>query len=226
MDIGKAFDESIEYYDNWMQKALPNYHDLFLSAVDVIPFSANTPIRVLDLGAGTGLFSNHVLHKFPHAQFVLYDLGEKMLETAKQRFSKLSDQFQYIVGDYRQMPEIVEFDLVISSLSIHHLTDNEKRGLFYDLFKRIKPGGVFVNIDQVRGETEAIRDLYWSHWLDQVNHSGASQEQVQASINRRVTYDKDASLSDQLLWLKEAGFTDVDCIYKNFFVGVFFGQRH
>jgi tRNA (cmo5U34)-methyltransferase len=225
MDIGKAFDDTINYYDNWMKKALPNYHDLFASAVDIIPFSTDASIKTLDLGAGTGLFSSHVFKKYPNGHFVLYDLGEKMLEAAKSRFSEYPEQFEAFVGDYREMQGMKDFDLVISSLSIHHLTDDEKQSLFGEIFKCLNSGGIFINIDQVRGETAAIRDMYWTHWLEQVNKSEAPETQIQESIQRRVTFDKDALMMDQLLWLKNAGFIDVDCIYKNFFVGVFYGRK-
>ena len=225
MNIGQAFDDSINYYDDWMQKALPNYHDLFSSAVDIIPFLPDESIRILDLGAGTGSFSHHVFKKYPKGQFVLFDLGEKMMEAAKSRFSKFPQQFQYVVGDYREMTGLTDFDLVISSLSIHHLTDDEKQSLFREIYTILNRGGIFINIDQVRGETSAIRDLYWNHWLVQVNASGAAREQIQESIKRRVTFDKDALMSDQLAWLKAAGFTDVDVVYKNFFVGVFYGKK-
>jgi tRNA (cmo5U34)-methyltransferase len=42
---------------------------------------------------------------------------------------------------------------------------------------------------------------------------------------RRCAFDKDALLDDQLLWLWEAGFTDVDCVYRNFKMGVFLGVK-
>jgi tRNA (cmo5U34)-methyltransferase len=225
MNIGKAFNDSIRYYDSWMKKALPNYDDLFGSAVDIIPFAAEKPIRVLDLGAGTGSFSHHILNKFPQGKYVLYDLGDKMLEAARDRFAQFPGQFEYIIEDYRDLKSLENYDLIVSSLSIHHLTDEEKQDLFVKIYKMLNLSGVFINIDQIRGETEAIRDLYWIHWLEQVRKSGASETQIQESIQRRTMFDKDALLSDQLLWMKNAGFTDVDCVYKNFFVGVFYGRK-
>ena len=225
MAIGNVFDQSVEHYDVWMQKALPNYHDLFKSALDIIPFKTETPIDVLDLGAGTGLFTHHVFGKYPRGQYTLIDLGEKMLEAAKSRFKLFPEKFKYVVGDYRELRDTVKYDLVISSLSIHHLSDNEKRSLFKMIFQILNDDGMFINIDQVKGETPALEALYWSHWLEQVERSGAPQEQIQESINRRRIYDQDALLFDQLTWLKDAGFVNVDCIYKNFFVGVFLATK-
>ena len=53
----------------------------------------------------------------------------------------------------------------------------------------------------------------------------ADEKRVQDSIERRRHYDLDATLFQQLDWLKQAGFDHVDCIYKNYFVGVFMAVK-
>jgi tRNA (cmo5U34)-methyltransferase len=222
--IGKTFNESVAYYDDWMKKALPNYQDLFQSAKDVIPFAAGAPIEVLDLGAGTGLFSSHVLERHPQAAFTLVDLADKLLEVARVRFGEAA-RCRYVVADYRDYDPGQQFDLVISSMSIHHLSDEEKQALFKQVYRLLRPGGAFINVDQVLGESEYTRKLYWEHWLAQVRQREPSEARIQDSVKRRTTYDREATLVDQLAWLKVAGFANVDCVYKNFFVAVFFGSK-
>jgi len=97
--------------------------------------------------------------------------------------------------------------------------------LFGRIHTILRKGGIFLNVDQIQGETQYLRDLYWNHWLEQVRVSGFSQERIQESIDRRTTYDKEALLEEQIDWLKSCGFQNVDCIYKNFFVGVFLGMK-
>lgn len=225
MTVGRAFDQSVKYYDSWMKLALPSYSEIFSSALEVIPFGVNEALEVLDLGAGTGLFSQHVFTKYPHAKFVLCDLAPKMLEVARERFEQHQDQFEYIVTDYRDFQITGRYDLVISSLSIHHLTNDEKKNLFSDVHRSLNDTGVFVNIDQIKGPTADMQDFYWVNWLEKVREKGAAEEQIQASIQRRTRYDKDALLIDQLTWLSEAGFANVDCIYKNTFIGVFYASK-
>jgi len=208
-----------------MKKALPNYSDLFGTAQELAPFPPSQAVEVLDLGAGTGLFSKHILDKYPGAHFLLYDLADKMLGIAKERFRAFPQQFEYHVGDYRTLQGSRKFDLVVSSLSIHHLADNEKQDLFRAIYGALRSPGAFINIDQIRGETGYLRDLYWNHWLAQVHRNEPSEDRIRESMERRTTYDRDSLLSDQLRWLKEAGFVNFDCVYKNFFVGVFFAMK-
>jgi len=227
MTIDKAFNNSADYYDDWVRKALSCFDDVFSISTEIIPFSKESKIRVLDLGAGTGLFSKFILEKYPNAEFVLYDVADKMLEVAKERFKDNLNQFEFIIDDYKNLKtrKIGSFDLVISSLSIHHLENFEKKKLFEDSFEILNENGIFLNIDQIKGETGYIQKLYWDKWLEKTRKNGGTEEQIKASIQRRENYDKDASLVDQIKWLKESGFYHVDCIYKNYFIGVFFGTK-
>jgi tRNA (cmo5U34)-methyltransferase len=225
MTIEQAFNRSIDYYDDWVKNALPNYRDIFETAEDLIPFDEVIPIEVLDLGAGTGLFSKNVYDKYPNARFVLYDLADKMLDVARERFKHNQNQFEFIIGDYRNIQVTKKFDLVISSLSIHHLTHDEKKDLFRSIYKILRNQGLFINVDQIRGDTDYLIDLYWNHWLKQVRKTQQSDQRIQESIDRRTEFDIDATMSEQLQWLKEAGFINVDCVYKNYFVGVFLATK-
>lgn len=225
MTVGQAFDQSVEYYDNWMKLALPSYDEIFSIALELIPFDETEAIQVLDLGAGTGLFSEHVFAKYPRAEFVLYDLAPKMLAMARERFRQYAKQFEYVEIDYRDFQSTKKYNLVISSLSIHHLTNGEKKKLFGQVYRSLKDGGVFINVDQIKGPTQDMQNFYWTNWLKQVRAKGALENQIQASIDRRTKYDKDALLVDQLHWLSDAGFVNVDCIYKNYFIGVFFAKK-
>ncbi|HXX53120.1 MAG TPA: class I SAM-dependent methyltransferase [Thermodesulfovibrionales bacterium] len=225
MTIGQAFDASVPYYDDWIRKALPGYEDMFSAALGAIPFDHDNPLSVLDLGAGTGLFSYQVFLRFPRATFVLCDVAEKMLDIARQRFKVQGKQFEYAVKDYRDIEGEGIYDLVISSMSIHHLADHEKKALFCKVFAILRQPGVFINVDQIKGATPHLEQLYWRWWLAKIRIAGASEEQIRAGVERRHAYDKDACMEDQLLWLRDAGFETVDCVYKNYSMGVFFAMR-
>ena len=225
MAIDQAFNATIDYYDNWIRKAVPGYDEMFAIARELLPFPGEAEIDVLDLGAGTGLFSRLVLGKYPCGRFVLVDVAEKMLDVARQRFRNNPGQFSCRVEDYRDLREEESFDLVISALSIHHLADDEKRALFARIHGALRDGGIFLNIDQIRGGTPALQELYCDTWLTKVRAAGASEEEVQAGIGRRLAFDREATLLDQLRWLGEAGFADADCVYKNYLMGLFYAVK-
>jgi tRNA (cmo5U34)-methyltransferase len=84
---------------------------------------------------------------------------------------------------------------------------------------------VFVNADQVEGETPGLHRRNLAYWNDSVLQGPLDPEEIQAMFERRKTYDRMEKLSLQLAWLKEIGFSDVDVVYKNRSFAVFTGRK-
>jgi len=225
MAINEAFNSTTDYYDRWIRKAVPGYDEMRHIARQLLPPPSQSPLEVLDLGAGTGLFSSLVLATNPTAHFTLWDVADKMLEVAQARFEDSPGQFRYVVGDYRFLDEPESYHLVISSLSIHHLTDPEKQELFCRVFRALKPGGVFLNMDQIKGPTPEIQEIYCRKWEEITRLNGATEDEVQGGLERRRLYDREATMENQLQWLRDAGFQEVDCIYKIWLMGLFYARK-
>lgn len=221
--VEQAFSEAAPEYDTWVKQALPTYDELFSVAVEIIPFAHDRRIAVADLGAGSGLFARHVLAVYPNASFTLVDASREMLDIARKRFRPKTESFTFVEQRLEDFSEPDRFDVVISSLAIHHLEDADKRSLFKRIFAALRAGGAFINVDQIKGQPP-FDQLYWKTWLAKVQAAGASESKIQTSIKRRREFDRDAGLSDQLSWLTDAGFA-ADCIYKHYFVAVFLALK-
>jgi len=220
--VKRHFDAVANDYDRQRRKLIPCFDDFYGVALSLVETDNPSP-HILDLGAGTGLFSGMVLQKYPNARLTLVDFSEKMLEKARERF-RGSDRVRYVVGDYTDLELAQTFDFVVSSLSIHHLTHEGKRRLFVRVYRWLNDGGVFVNADLVAGSTPGNHQYFRRRWLEYIHASGLAREEVEAAIERR-NVDLDAPLTDQLRWMEEAGFRDVDCMYKYLDFGVFFGRK-
>jgi len=221
-NVKRHFDAVANDYDRQRRKLIPCFDDFYGMALSLVETDNPAP-EILDLGAGTGLFSGMVLQKYPNARLTLVDFSKKMLEKARERF-RGTDRVRYVVGDYTGLDFPPSFDFVVSSLSIHHLTHEGKRRLFAKIYGWLKDGGVFVNADLVEGATPEVHRYFRRRWLDYIRASGLTPEEIEAAIERR-NMDLDAKLADQLRWMEEAGFRDVDCMYKYLDFGVFFGRK-
>ncbi|MEH1793775.1 class I SAM-dependent methyltransferase [Nostoc sp.] len=224
MNIQEAFNSAAGDYDNLRRILIPCFDDFYKTAVEIIPGDWTAPLKVLDLGAGTGLYSGMVQSVFPNAEFTLLDLAPEMLEKAKFRFSKMGKSPKILIGDYIETDLGDSYDLIISALSIHHLSDFDKELLYQRIYDVLKPGGIFVNADQILGKTADLEELYRQHWLDSIRANGILEEDLKAA-QKRMEYDRMATLDIQLRWLEAAGFQNVDCWYKNFSFAVFGGYR-
>ncbi len=218
----RRFDDVASCYDQQRRKLIPCFEEFYGVAVSVISCSSEHP-EVLDIGSGTGLFSSFLLEKYPFARLTLIDVSENMLDVARERFERVSG-VSYLAGDYLTYPFQESFDLIISALSIHHHPDRDKIALFKKCYDLLRSGGIFVNADQVKGETVYLDALNKAHWKQKIESSGLKKEEIVAAYER-IKLDRMATLSDQITWMRQCGFSDVDCVYKNYSFTVFFGRR-
>jgi len=155
------------------------------------------PGRVLDLGCGDGRLTALVLAAYPGGTAICVDMSPPMLEAAAERFAD-DDRVTIATHDLEESLSFDgPFDAVISSLAIHHVEDDRKRTLYAEVASRLRPGGVFANLEIVRSPTQALHDK----WRDEM---GARDDPA----------DRLAPMELQLQWLREAGLQDVDCIWK------------
>ena len=211
--IRKAFNAFAMEYDAQREHVIPDLKGFYGAAAWVAECGTEEP-SILDIGAGTGLLAAFMLQKFPRGNLTLIDIAENMLEVARQRF-KNRDNVSYIVCDYSRAELGGSYDIVCSALSIHHLETEDKRRLFGRIFRALKPGGMFVNADQADGETPYFRQKYLDYWNGFLENGPLNDAEHTEILRRRNLLDKNEKLSVQLAWLHEAGFSDVDVVYKN-----------
>jgi tRNA (cmo5U34)-methyltransferase len=153
-----------------------------------------------------------VLAAFPDVSIELLDGSEAMLAEAAQR---LGDAVGAVhIADMADELPNGPFDAIVSALAIHHLTDSDKRRLFSRVHAALVPGGVFVNADQVAGPTEELTAIYTATWERDCRALGATDQELDDAYER-MRHDRCADVESQLTWLRSAGFTAADCVYKS-----------
>ncbi|MCD6015822.1 MAG: putative methyltransferase [Solirubrobacterales bacterium] len=115
-----------ERYLDLITSEVPRFEELQEATVKAIPFAVG---RVLELGIGTGETTRRLLARHPEAIVTGLDSSPQMVFRARElgveevRLARMEDP----------LPD-GPWDLVISVLAIHHLTDDGKR----DLFRRVR----------------------------------------------------------------------------------------
>ena len=90
------------------------------------------------------------------------------------------------------------FDVIISGFAIHHLTHERKWTLYKEVFEMINPGGMFCNYDHVASSTIELHKQFLARTVYK------KEDQSNKLLETEI----------QLKWLREIGFTDVDCYWK------------
>ncbi|MGL5351920.1 MAG: class I SAM-dependent methyltransferase [Clostridium sp.] len=222
MTIKEKFNDVSKMYDNQRKQLIPCFYDFYNLPLSVITYKGTSP-KVLDIGSGTGLFSEILLKKYPNAKVTLIDLSDKMLDVAKKRFDN-NPSFEFIVDDYTKHEFINKFDIIISALSIHHLSHIDKENLYKKCYNILEDNGVFINADQVLSPYNSTEKMFSDLWRDFVEKSGLSKSEI-SNAYERISFDNPSTLSDQLKWLTNAGFKTTDIIFKYYHFCTFYAQK-
>lgn len=223
--LSDLFDAVAGSYDEARRRLVPCFDEFYRTAVQVAaPALAAVPApRVLDLGAGTGLLSLLVSAAVPSSHVTLVDAAAGMLAVADEQLTARGVRHDTVVADLREPLPAGPYHAVVSALAIHHLDDQDKADLYRRIRGVLAGGGVFVNAEQVAGPTPALDRRYDEVWVASASALGATAGEL-AAARERMAFDRPAPVEAQCEWLREAGFTDVDCYYKSWRFAVFGGS--
>jgi malonyl-CoA O-methyltransferase len=98
--------------------------------------------RVLELGCGTGLFSRHLLARYPDGTFVFTDLAPSMLEQCWLNVNGLGKRVSFEIMDAARPTAEGPFDLIAMSMTLHWLADPE--AALATLRQCLAPTGVLI----------------------------------------------------------------------------------
>ena len=223
-EVQAWFDRWVDTYDADRRVLIPCFDAFYGTAAEAAALGRTGPVRVLDLGAGTGLLSGVLAGALPDATFVLLDEAPAMLARAAERLAPLGDRVSTVVADLRDPLPEGPFDVVASALAIHHLTDDGKADLYRRAAEVLAPGGVLVNAEQVAGPTPALDQHFRDQWRIHCREAGATEETL-AAADARMAIDIPASVPAQLAMLDEAGLVDVACLFQSWRFAVIAGWK-
>jgi tRNA (cmo5U34)-methyltransferase len=198
---------------------------------ELLPFGEGDAFTFLDLGAGTGAASKAILAAFPASTAILADFSPQMMGQGERELQAFAERFRYVefdmsTGDWPDgIPSTL--DVIVTSMSVHHLPDDRKRGLFAEIFDRLVPGGWYLNYDPVRSTDPAVEDV-WQRVKDRQDPDSAHRRHhrthdEQARYENHVRYI--IPLEPQLDYLRSVGFQAVDVYWKQLDEVIYGGRR-
>ena len=230
---------STEYVDFWLttQEQEEGRRSLRRKLVSLLPFELKTELRILDIGAGGGALSLEILNNFPQTQVICQDFSAAMLAQAAKNLAAFSDRTKFVQSDLAD-PVWTQsisgtFDAVVSSLVMHTVPDRVK-DLYCEVLTLIKPGGCFIFADNLAppgpifehvylkerllarqakikmetGFTKSLEDIEIEMRSGRRTHERGFPDRARDPLITTLT------LAHHLEWLTQAGFNEVDCLWK------------
>jgi SAM-dependent methyltransferase len=234
----ERFARMAEEYDRMAPYLLPQYAFLQEEMLRQTNLAALAHPRIVDLGAGSGIFLEKVLERNAQALCWWVDASPDFLTVARRRLERFADRVRFVVSPLEEPWEQqvdLPVDCIFSMSAIHHLEREAKRSLYQRCFDCLRTGGWFINTDEMKA---LFADAYLAslrHWADHVDASGKTipgelrdhyerwqghfarwkQRNIE-NVDRPKTRGDDLHevFTVQVQWLRDVGFVDADAFVK------------
>jgi tRNA (cmo5U34)-methyltransferase len=218
--------------------AVPRRQEMIATVVDAVPFGAEEPMKILELGSGDGGLAEALLTAFPGATLTALDGSESMRRETAARLAPFGERARVAAFDLAALDwwdRMFGVDLIVSSLCLHHLNDAKKQYLYKAAAERLSPRGALLIADVIEPQHPAARRLAADRWDAQARAQAdalGAPELFERFVDTRWNHfrfpdeaDQPAALFHHLVWLRHAGFAAVDCCWLTAGHAVFGGFK-
>jgi putative AdoMet-dependent methyltransferase len=172
--LSRTIQESRALFDEWAHTYDRDLNDPsgpltgYATSLDTaFEMSGENHDKVLDIGIGTGGFASRFYQR--GSRIVGVDISANMLEQCRERYP----EFDLHQGAFTPLPFAGNsFDAVISSFCFHEVAPEERSAALREVFRVVKPGGLFCLLDILFASEHARRDArrmigeYWDERED------------------------------------------------------------
>lgn len=115
--------------------------------------------QLLDVGAGTGTQLAYIQEINPSLRLYGWDVDKQIMEIAEQKIG----HFAHLICSPPPLIPFPDnyFDTVLSTWVFHHLSNEQKKNLFTEIHRVLKPDGQFLFGDWGKPKTIWLRMAFW-----------------------------------------------------------------
>jgi len=207
------FNTRAEGYEAHMERSVASFERFYQSIASPIP-ETKEPLRILDIGCGTGLELEAILSKAPNAVITGIDVSARMLDRLRERYRDRLAQLHLIQDSYLgiSLGESL-YDYAVAVMTLHHLLPPRKLELYRQIRQALRWDGAYIEGDWVVSPDEEQR--YRSRYEALVlTVSRRRADESEAPDEGSYHIDVPLSLETHRRLLMEAGFSTVDVIWQ------------
>lgn len=216
------FDESVtENFDKMLENSIPEYRTMRDLTHRIGRNFVRESGNVVDFGASRGEALNPFVVDGCADKYYALEISGPMVAVLKQRYQDNS-RVEVLNFDLRDR-NIYQYSpftpartcLALSIFTLQFIPIEHRQFVLRQIYKSLVPGGAFILVEKVLGNTAELDELLVSEYYKFKNKSGYSYEDIQRKraalegVLVPVTMDWNREL------LRSAGFNQIDCFYRN-----------
>ena len=217
----------ISEYDDFIRKFIPGYDEMLNELADYLAFhlAEREHPQMLDLGTGTGSLAALVLRRMPNARVIAIDTDPAMIVEARERLADLLPRVTHLLRNFLG-PLPPGCDACMASLALHHVRElAEKRRLYRRILAALNPRGIFINADAMFAENGPLEKWIRTIWSEHLAAGGFSEAEVLSHFEQWSTEDRYFDIETELHLLHDAGFSNLEVVWRRGPMAVMAGHK-
>ena len=168
---------------------------------EVSHYPSNLKLKILDVGCGTGQFTNELKRHFPLSEVTGLDLSPWYLKEAQKKFPNSGIEWKF--GKAEKLPfEDISFDVVTSVFLFHELPEEIRELASKEMLRVLKPGGNVIHVDSIqKGDAPHLEpsleifphiyhEPYYEHYISQKTEDNFSKVGFENIQSENAFYSK------------------------------------
>jgi SAM-dependent methyltransferase len=205
--------EDPEVYDEEIRRFVPYYDEMVESILDCLPRLRSVD-SILELGCRTGDLSLRLLASGLCRHLVAVDQSGEMVRVCRSRLKNYSRQAEVIQAEPCDFSRENSFDYVLANLSLHCAEFAEQKSkACRNVFKSLKPGGIFSFSVRLTTESRESREKILSLCERDVIENGVSREELDEWLALNKKKRPAVTPRHWLSCLKMVGFENCDFVW-------------
>ena len=125
--------------------------------------------RILDYGTGVGQLATSIKQRYPDAEVHAIDVGAPMIRYGHMRANDMGIDVNFAqrLAEDNGFPDDY-FDLIVNTTVHHEVTADASREIFKEVYRTLRPGGIYYPIDTIHTSRDAPRDA-WGRYRQYLN---------------------------------------------------------
>lgn len=214
-----------EEYDKKIRSTIPFYEDIYQQIAELVNAFKKQAMVWLDVGCGTGKMAETAAQCCPVKHFCLCDISEEMLKGAQIKLRNYGEKIAYYESSVLDLSDIAKFDVVTAVLVNHYLNREERMRAVRRCYRALKPGGIFVTVENMAPNSRIGRDIGLKRWQQYQMNNGISQQESQRHMERYGSGYFPISISDQLQLISDGGFETVEVFWVSYLQAGFYAIK-
>lgn len=193
-------------------------------------------IKVLEIGCGSGYTTLIILNSNNRTRIVAVDNESVMIEQAKEILNEFveNNRVELIEGDaleFLKKQDSDSFEVFASGFTLHNFTKNYRGKVIKEIYRVLKPEGIFVNADKyaIDDESKHKQSLNWQLQQFKREYSKINRpDLIKEWISHYLEDNKPEVImkeSESIKSMSKIGFRDIKIVFRKQMEAVLFAEK-